>query len=134
MGDAPREHNSLPSDTGPQPLDIEAFRAVQSSAPYVALRRRHRLFVLPVTAACLLWYLAYVLVAGYAPQVFAIPVSGSINLGMVWGLAQVVTTFAVTMTYVWYANKHLDPAAAQIRTQLESGAATSAQSSAEVTA
>ncbi|MGV3732060.1 MAG: DUF485 domain-containing protein [Microcella sp.] len=133
MGDAPREHDSHPSDTGPQPLDIEAFRAVQASAPYVALRRRHRQFVLPVTAACLLWYLAYVLVAGYAPQVFAITVSGSINLGMVWGLAQVVTTFAVTMTYVWYANKHLDPAAAEIRAQLETGAASTA-TTAEVTA
>lgn len=98
---------------------MDALRTVQASPRFAALRRRHRLFVLPATALCLLWYLAYVLVAGYAPQVFAIPVSGSINLGIVWGLLQVGTTFAVTMLYVWYANKHLDPAAAEIRAELE---------------
>lgn len=99
--------------------DMEALRAVQRSPRFQALKRRHRLFVLPATALCLAWYLAYVLTAGYAPEVFAIPVSGSLNLGMVWGLAQVATTFAVTMLYVWYANKHLDPAAAEIRAELE---------------
>lgn len=99
--------------------DMEALRAVQRSPRFRALKRRHRLFVLPATGLCLAWYLAYVLTAGYAPEVFAIPVSGSLNLGMVWGLAQVATTFAVTMLYVWYANKHLDPAAAEIRAELE---------------
>ena len=99
--------------------DMEALRAVQRSPRFRALKRRHRLFVLPATGLCLAWYLAYVLTAGYAPDVFAIPVSGSLNLGMVWGLAQVATTFAVTMLYVWYANKHLDPAAAEIRAELE---------------
>ncbi|BAU30934.1 DUF485 domain-containing protein [Microcella alkaliphila] len=99
--------------------DMEALRAVQRSPRFRALKRRHRLFVLPATGLCLAWYLAYVLTAGYAPEVFAIAVSGSLNLGMVWGLAQVATTFAVTMLYVWYANKHLDPAAAEIRAELE---------------
>lgn len=99
--------------------DMEALRAVQRSPRFHALKRRHRLFVLPATGLCLAWYLAYVLTAGYAPEVFAIPVSGSLNLGMVWGLAQVATTFAVTMLYVWYANKYLDPAAAEIRAELE---------------
>lgn len=122
MGDAAR-HPDPPSgppavDADPV-VDVAAFRAMQATPGFVALRRRHRRFVLPVTALCLVWYFVYVLGAGYAPEFFAIPVSGSINLGMVLGLAQVVTTFAVTTLYVWYANKYLDPAAAEIRAELE---------------
>lgn len=113
---APDDRPDVASDAEP---DIEALRAVQNSPRFRALKRRHRLFVLPATGLCLAWYLAYVLTAGYAPQVFATPVAGSMNLGMVWGLAQVATTFAVTMLYVWYANKHLDPSAAEIRAELE---------------
>jgi uncharacterized membrane protein (DUF485 family) len=122
MGDTPREPERQPdasaAETAPV-VDAAAFRAVQATPRFSGLRRRHRLFVLPVTALCLLWYLAYVLAAGYAPELFAIPVWGSVNLGMVLGLAQVVTTFAVTTLYVWYANKHLDPVAAEIRAELE---------------
>jgi len=122
MGDTARDPipSSPPESAGEAtPVDAAAFRAVQATPRFAELKRRHRRFVLPATALCLLWYFAYVLVAGYAPEFFAIPVSGSINLGMLLGLAQVATTFAVTMLYVWYANKYLDPAAAEIRAELE---------------
>lgn len=124
MGDTTLEPHASPplaeSMQGDEPVvDAAEFRAVQATPRFRSLKRRHRLFVLPVTALTLLWYFAYVLAAGYAPEVFAIRVSGNINLGMVLGLAQVVTTFAVTTLYVWYANKHLDPAAAEIRAELE---------------
>lgn len=120
MGNTPREPElHLDAADAAPVVDAAAFRAVQATPRFSALRRRHRLFVLPVTALCLLWYFAYVLAAGYAPELFAIPVWGSVNLGIVLGLAQVVTTFAVTTLYVWYANKHLDPAAAEIRAELE---------------
>ena len=36
-----------------------------------------------------------------------------------FGLGQFVTTFAITMTYVWYANRKLDPIAEEIREELE---------------
>ncbi len=46
-------------------------------------------------------------------------VSGSITIGLLLGLGQFVTTFAITMWYVWYANHRLDPASAEIRAELE---------------
>lgn len=97
----------------------EVFRETQGSEEFLALRRKHRSFVLPVTAVCLLWYLSYVLLAGYAPEFMAQPVFGRVNVGILLGLAQVVTTFAVTMAYVSYANRHLDPSATAIRERLE---------------
>ena len=66
-------------------------------------------------ALALLWYLAYVLLAGYAPEFMATPVFGNVNVGLLIGLAQVVTTFVITMVYVSYANRRLDPLAAEIR-------------------
>ena len=41
----------------------------------------------------------------------AIKVLGNINVGLVFGLLQFVSTFVITTIYVRYANRHLDPAA-----------------------
>jgi uncharacterized membrane protein (DUF485 family) len=103
------------------------YRAVQESPEFQRLRSRHRKFVFPVLAACLAWYFAYVLLAGYAHDFMATPVFGSINVGILLGLAQVVTTFAVTTWYVRYANRELDPIAEEIRDGIESGATTATE-------
>lgn len=95
------------------------FRETQASEEFTTLRRKHRGFVLPVTAVCLLWYISFVLLAGYAPDFMAQPVFGSVNVGILLGLSQVATTFIVTMTYVSYANRNLDPGARAIRERLE---------------
>ena len=50
------------------------------------------------------------------------PVFGSVNVAILLGLAQVVTTFAVTTWYVRYANRQLDPLAAEIREEIETAA------------
>lgn len=91
------------------------FGAIQSTERFQGLRRRHRNFVFPVLALALLWYLAYVLLAGYAPEFMATPVFGRVNVGLLIGLGQVATTFIITMIYVAYANRRLDPVAAEIR-------------------
>jgi len=97
------------------------YPAVQQSPEFQELRRTHRSFVFPVLAACLVWYLAYVLLAVYAVDFMSTRVFGSVNVAMLLGLAQVVTTFAVTMWYVHYANTRLDPRSERIRTEIESG-------------
>lgn len=91
------------------------FTRLQQSDRFQELKKRHRSFVFPVLALALLWYFAYVLLAGYAPEFMSTPVFGSINVGLLIGLGQVLTTFVVTMLYVWYANKKLDPVAEEIR-------------------
>ena len=69
-----------------------------------------------MTAAFLLWYLAFVLLASYARELMATPVSGVITVGLLVGLAQFVSTFALTAAYVRFARRRIDPLAAQIRT------------------
>ena len=51
----------------------------------------------------------------------ATPVIGSVNVGLLFGLGQFVTTFVITMLYVRYANRRLDPLAEKIRTELDGG-------------
>jgi uncharacterized membrane protein (DUF485 family) len=92
---------------------------VQATAEFAELRSRLRRFVLPMSAAFMLWYLAYVLLASYAPGFMAIPVLGNINVGIVVGLLQFVSTFVVTGLYVRYADRRLDPVAESIRTRME---------------
>ena len=95
------------------------FIRIRETEEFQGLRRRHRSFVFPVVIGSLLWYLAYVLLAGYAHDFMSTPVFGNVNVGLLLGLAQVVTTFAVTMIYVSFANRKLDPTAADIRESIE---------------
>ena len=92
---------------------------VQASPEFAELRSRLRRFVFPMSAAFMLWYLAYVLLASYAPAFMGIPVLGNINVGIVVGLLQFVTTFVITGLYVRYADRQLDPLAESIRTRME---------------
>jgi len=74
-----------------------------------------------MTVAGLVWYIAFVLLATFAPDLMATPVLGNINLGIVLGLLQFVTTFAITWVYINFANKKLEPMQAELREALESG-------------
>jgi uncharacterized membrane protein (DUF485 family) len=114
-------NEALSADTTTPP--VVDYRAIQQSPEFQTLRRTHRNFVFPVLGACLAWYFAYVLLASYAHDFMSTPVFGSINVAMLLGLAQVVTTFAVTTWYVHFANRRLDPLATGIREETEADAA-----------
>jgi uncharacterized membrane protein (DUF485 family) len=95
------------------------YEQVQATPEFAELRRRLRRFVFPMSVAFLIWYLVYVLLASYAPSFMAIKVFGNINVGLIIGLLQFVSTFVITTVYVRYANRHLDPAAEQLRERIE---------------
>ena len=101
-------------------IDYVAF---ETSDRFVNLQRRRRRFVVPLAVFFLVWYFAFVLVAAYLPDVMAIRVIGSVNLGLVLGLGQFVTTFAITIGYVSFSNRVLDPLGAELRAELEQKAA-----------
>ena len=104
----------------PPPTPLEAkYLAVQKSAEFQDLRKRYRGWVIPVTVGSLLWYLAYVLLAAYAPGFMGTPLFGNINVGLVLGLLQFASTFVVTGLYVRYAGRVLDPASSKIRETME---------------
>ena len=108
-----------PPTTAESPADTVNWEEVQDSPAFTHLRHALRSFIFPVTVAFLVWYFAFVLLSSFAPDFMAQKVWGLVTLGLLLGLGQFVTTFAITMWYVSYANRHLDPLSAQIRDDLE---------------
>ena len=97
------------------------WETVQQSAEFTQLRRRLRNFVFPMTIAFLAWYLLYVLLSDYAHDFMSTKVFGNVNIGLIFGLLQFVSTFVITSLYVRYANRNLDPVADKIREDVEGG-------------
>ncbi|GGS18432.1 DUF485 domain-containing protein [Actinokineospora fastidiosa] len=95
------------------------WERVQAGPEFTELRRRLRGFVFPMTAAFLIWYLLFVLLADYAPEFMSTRVVGNITVGLLLGLGQFVSTFLITFLYVRHADRRLDPLADRIRTDLE---------------
>ena len=103
-------------------VSASAYTEVERSERFQELKRRHRSIVFPLTALFLAWYFLYVLLADYAHDFMSHKLWGNINVGLVMGLLQFVSTFAIAAIYVSYANKNLDPLAAELRDELEGGA------------
>ncbi|KGM19215.1 hypothetical protein MA47_01960 [Corynebacterium auriscanis] len=97
----------------------EEFIAAQQSAEFQELRTKQRGFTFPLAIAGIAWFVVYVLLAMYAPSFMSIRVLGNINIAILMGVAQFVTTFAITWAYVKYADKHLEPRSRAIREALE---------------
>jgi uncharacterized membrane protein (DUF485 family) len=97
----------------------DQYLAMQASPEFQELRRRLRRFVFPMSAAFLIWYTTYVLLGAFAHDFMAIRVWGNINVGLLIGIGQFVTTFLITAVYVRFANKVIDPRATAIREELE---------------
>ena len=101
----------------------EEYLAVQASPEFQELRSRLRRFVFPMSALFLIWYAAYVMLGAFAHDFMATKVWGNINVGIIVGLGQFVSTFIITAIYVRFANRELDPRAKAIRDELEGGVA-----------
>lgn len=97
----------------------EEFIAMQASPEFQELRTRLRKFVFPMTAFFLIWYGIYVLLGAFAHDFMATQVFGNVNVGLIIGLGQFLTTFVITGLYVRFANRELDPRSAAIRDELE---------------
>ena len=93
---------------------VGSYLEVADSPEFAALRRTFRRFVFPMSALFLGWYLLYVLLSIYATDFMSTKVVGNIHLGLVIGLLQFVSTFAITTVYARWADRKFDPAAAEL--------------------
>ena len=100
-------------------LTPEEYLQAQRSPEFAELKNRFRRFAFPMTLAFLAWYLLYVLLSTYAPDFMATEVFGNVNLGILLGLGQFVSTFVITHLYVAHASKQTDPIADEMRERLE---------------
>lgn len=97
----------------------DRYLRLQSSSEFQELRRTFRKFVFPMTAFFLAWYFLYVLLSIFAPGFMGTRVGGTITVGLLFGLGQFVTTFAITILYSRWATRELDPTADTLGASLD---------------
>ena len=100
------------------------FQAIQASPEFAGLRKTLRGFIFPMTAAFILWYALYVILSAYARPFMGTKVVGNINVALVFGLLQFVSTFLIAWLYARFADRKLDAVADGIRARVEKGANT----------
>ena len=103
----------------PATSSADRYRAVQQSPEFARLRTTLRRFIFPMTAAFFLWYLLYVLLSAYARGFMSVKVFGNINVALIFGLLQFVSTFLIAWYYSRYAARNVDPLADEIRAELD---------------
>jgi uncharacterized membrane protein (DUF485 family) len=108
----------VPSARGERRAGVAAadvYLEVQRSAAFQEVRRRYRRFVVPAFVAFFAWYVGYVVAATTAPELMARPVAGAVNVALVAGLGQFLTTFLFTWAYARHARLRRDRAALELR-------------------
>ena len=108
----------MTTEVPPSSASAERYRAVQQSEEFGRLRHAVRSFVFPMTVAFFLWYALYVLLSAYARGFMSAKLIGNINVALVFGLLQFVTTFLIAWYYSRYAATKIDPLADKIHADL----------------
>ena len=97
------------------------YDRLHATPEFAELRRRYRGFVFPATVAFLAWYLLYVILSGWATDFMSTQVVGNINVALIFGLLQFVTTFGLAYVYSRYSTSKLDPLARQLDGEYRKG-------------
>ena len=98
-----------------------AYDRLAASADFIELRKRYRSFVFPATVAFLTWYLLYVVLSNWAHDFMSTKVVGNVNIALVIGLLQFVTTFVLAWMYSRYSTAKLDPLAQKLEEEYVAG-------------
>ena len=98
------------------------YERLAATDDFKELRRRYRGFAIPWTVAFLVWYLLFVVMSNWAPDFMSTKVIGNINIALVFGLLQFVSTFAIAWLYSRYSTANLDPLARSLNDEYEKGA------------
>lgn len=98
-------------ETGRGALPDPVYDELHARPEFTELRRLYRGFVFPATLAFLTWYLLYVVLSNWAHDFMSTQVVGNINVALVFGLLQFVTTFLLAWLYSRFSTAKLDPLA-----------------------
>jgi len=102
-----------------QRSDHPIYVEIQESPEFGELCSRFRRFVFPATVAFMTWYLLYVVMSMWAHDFMSAKVVGNINVALVFGLLQFVSTFLIAWLYGRYMNEKVDPIARQLNERYE---------------
>jgi uncharacterized membrane protein (DUF485 family) len=86
---------------------------------FARLRHLYRRFIIPATAVFMAWYALYVLMSMFATDFMNTRLFGHVNVALVFGLLQFVSTFVIAWLYSRYSTKHLDPLARELTDEFD---------------
>ena len=90
-------------------METTELAGIRSNPLFATLVKRRRRFVTWLTAATLVPYYAFILVAAFSPRLLAARFSCSIvNMAWLVGIALIVGTWLLTGLYVRRANREFD--------------------------
>jgi len=97
-------------------METSSVIGITSNPSFIALAKRRGRFVAYLTAATLIPYYGFILVAGFNPQLLAAKISSgsTINIGWLVGVMLIIGTWLLTGLYVRRANREFDDLAAEI--------------------
>ena len=99
--------------------DHPIYVELQETADFAELRSKFRRFVFPATFAFMTWYLLYVVMSNWATDFMSTKVVGNINIALVFGILQFVSTFVLAYLYGRYMEKNVDPLARKLNQRYE---------------
>ena len=97
----------------------EVYERLAGGSEFAELRSRYRRFAFPATVAFMVWYITYVICNNWARGFMDTKVVGNINIAVVFGLLQFLSTFLIAFLYSRYSTKNLDPLATELREDFE---------------
>ena len=103
------------------PGEHQTYDQLRAMPEFTELRRRYAAFVVPATLVFLLWYFLYVVMSNWAPGFMGTQVVGNINVALIFGLLQFVTTFGIAWLYARYMNRAVDPLARELEARFNGG-------------
>ena len=113
----PRE-GAAPADDHIAGLDWEG---VERSSEFQELVRKRRSFVLPATIFFLAYYMAFILLAGYAKDFMASSVYEGLTVGYTLALTQFLMVFTLGIWYLRKSDREFDPLARKVVDAAEDG-------------
>ena len=87
------------------------WKRIEQSAEFQELVTRRKRFVLPATIFFLVYYMAFIIVAGYAPDFMGESVYEGLTVGYCYALTQFVMVFGLGLWYLRKSENEFDPLA-----------------------
>ncbi|QVQ55172.1 DUF485 domain-containing protein [Spiractinospora alimapuensis] len=82
---------------------------------FALLRRRLRTRIIVLVALFVSWYLAYLLLTAFARDTLSINVTEHVNVALLLGLGQFLSTFVLAWAFGRFCRRRFDPLAEELR-------------------
>ena len=95
-------------------MDDAAIKRIQNSPEFIALTTTRKSFAWTLAIAILAIYYGFIALVAFAPASIGTVVSGTVTVGLVLGIAVILSAVLLTGIYVWRANGQFDEMTASI--------------------